>query len=101
MDVGIIIAIIGSAVANIAVAITLMIWVRTEANADRRDLTAKWEADRKDLAAKSDADRRDLAAKSDADRRDFNKEAQELRVKTALLEERYIKALEKKLHLIP
>lgn len=38
MDLGIIIAIVGSAMGIIAVTLTLMLWVRGEANADRRDM---------------------------------------------------------------
>lgn len=35
---GLIIAIVGSAVAIIAVTLMLMLWIRSEANADRRDI---------------------------------------------------------------
>lgn len=38
MDVGIIIAIVGSAVANVGVVLVLFLWLRGEANADRRDI---------------------------------------------------------------
>ena len=38
MEFGIIIAVIGSAIGIISVTIMLMLWVRGEANADRRDI---------------------------------------------------------------
>lgn len=38
LDLGAVIAIVGSAVAIIAVIIMLMLWVRAEGNADRRDI---------------------------------------------------------------
>lgn len=38
MDLGIIIAIVGSSIGIIGVTIALMLWVRGEANADRRDI---------------------------------------------------------------
>jgi hypothetical protein len=38
MDLGIIIAIVGSMLAIVGVMISLMLWVRSEANADRRDM---------------------------------------------------------------
>jgi len=37
-NLGIIIAIVGSAIAIVGVTLTLMLWVRGEANADRRDI---------------------------------------------------------------
>jgi Ca2+/Na+ antiporter len=39
-DLGAIIAIVGSAMAIIAVIVMLMLWVRSEANADRRDIVS-------------------------------------------------------------
>ena len=38
MDVGIIVAVVGSAIANIGVVLTLFLWLRGEANNDRRDI---------------------------------------------------------------
>lgn len=38
MDLGIIIAIVGSVLANIGVIIALFLWNRSEANSDRRDI---------------------------------------------------------------
>jgi Ca2+/Na+ antiporter len=40
LDLGAIIAIVGSAMAIIAVIVMLMLWVRSEANADRRDIVS-------------------------------------------------------------
>lgn len=38
MDLGIIIAVVGSAIAIVGVMIALFLWTRSEANADRRDI---------------------------------------------------------------
>lgn len=49
MDVGIIIAIIGSTFAIVAVIIAMFFWVRSEANSDRRHFQEITHEDRKDI----------------------------------------------------
>lgn len=49
MDLGIIIAIVGSAIAIIGVTITMMLWIRSESRSDWRNLQDQITGDRRDF----------------------------------------------------
>jgi hypothetical protein len=49
MELGIIIAIVGSAIGIIAIVIAMFLWLRSEANNDRRYISAIQRDDRKDI----------------------------------------------------
>ena len=49
MDISILFAVIGSAFTSLAATIGLFLWVRAEANADRRHFLTVQESDRKDI----------------------------------------------------
>jgi hypothetical protein len=75
MDVGIIVAIVGSAVANVGVGLTLFLWLRGEANSDRRDIVNLIIAIKEDARAFGDK----MAAQS----REFNEKMSQIRLDAA------------------
>lgn len=48
-DIGLIVAIVGSSLGFIVVTISMFLWIRTEANADRRHFNDIQEKDRRDI----------------------------------------------------
>lgn len=83
IDLGLIIAIIGSTFTIIASMFALFLWVRTEANADRRQIANERSGDRKEIA--------DIL-------KEIKDETIEFHKKIYILEERFLQIKEKELN---